>query len=242
MAKTEKKEVTAKTITEQLKEVEQKKTKAQLADDKRLYNRYKKQIDSAYKKMENCYLDTAIAIHSIYKKELYKLDNYKNIYDFAKENYDISRGTCSKFINICERFGVTGEAGTVVELQDKYKDYGVSKLGIMLTFPDVLLEQVKPEQSVRDLKQMAEDYRHSIDEQYQAVEAENKSLVETSVDASEAMNTPESSDVEIFSKDTFVCQAGSMDELNSLQEVVADTFKDVLKKHPTAKIRVNIVY
>lgn len=242
MAKTEKKEVTAKTITEQLKEVEQKKTKAQLADDKRLYNRYKKQIDSAYKKMENCYLDTAIAIHSIYKKELYKLDNYKNIYDFAKENYDISRGTCSKFINICERFGVTGEAGTVVELQDKYKDYGVSKLGIMLTFPDLLLEQVKPEQSVRDLKQMAEDYRHSIDEQYQAVEAENKSLVETSVDASEAMNTPEGSDVEIFSKDTFVCQAGSMDELNSLQEVVADTFKDVLKKHPTAKIRVNIVY
>lgn len=242
MAKVEKKEVTAKTIIEHLKDVEEKKTKSQLANDKKLYSRYKKQIDSAYKKMESSYLDTAIAIHSIYKKALYKIDNYKNIYDFAKENYDISRGTCSKFINICERFGVTGETGTVIGLQDKFKDFGVSKLGVMLTFPDVLIEQVAPEQSVRDLKQMAEDYIHSIDEQREAVESENKALIENVVDSSETMNTPEDSDVEVFSKDTFVCQAGSMDELASLQTVVADTFKDVLKKHPTAKIRVNIVY
>ena len=240
--KTEKKEITAKSITEHLQDVEEKRTKAQLANDKRLYNRYKKQIATAYKKMENCYLDTATAIHSIYKKELYKLDNFKNIYDFAKENYDISRGTCCKFINICERFGVIGETGTVVGLQDRFKEYGVSQLGVMLTFPDALLNQVQPTQSVRDLKQLVEDYKHSLEDQRQAVEVENKKLIESVIPEESSMNQPEKSDVEIMSKDTFVCQASSMEELLSLQEVVADTFKDVLKNHPTAKIRVNIVY
>ena len=239
MAKTEKKEITAKSITEHLQDVEEKRTKAQLANDKRLYNRYKKQIDTAYKKMENCYLDTAIAIHSIYKKELYKLDNFKNIYDFAKENYDISRGTCCKFINICERFGVIGETGTVIGLQDRFKEYGVSQLGVMLAFPEVLLNQVQPTQSVRDLKQMAGDYKHSLESQQGVIEATE----DTDTESEDApMNPPEESDVEVISKDTLVCQASSMKELLSLQEVIADTFKDVLKNHSTAKIRVNIVY
>ena len=98
----EKKEITAKSITEKLQDVEEKKTKAQLANDKSLYNKFLKQIDTAYGKAEKAYLDIAIAIHSIYKKELYKVENFKNIYDFVKEKYNYSRGTCNKYINICE--------------------------------------------------------------------------------------------------------------------------------------------
>lgn len=244
MAKTEKKEITAKSITEKLQDVEEKKTKAQIANDKRLYNKFLKQIDTAYGKAEKAYLDIAIAIHSIYKKELYKVENFKNIYDFVKEKYNYSRGTCNKYINICERFGVPGETGTVVGLQDKYAEYGVSKLGVMLCFPDNLLEQVEPSMSVRALKQLAEDYQNSLSDQRQAIETENKKMIDTVIgDAEEsAMNEPVSTDVEVMNKSTFVCQASTMNELLGLQEVMEDTFKDILKEHPQAKIRVNIVY
>ena len=244
MAKTEKKEITAKSITEKLQDVEEKKTKAQLANDKRLYNKFLKQIDTAYGKAEKAYLDIAIAIHSIYKKELYKVENFKNIYDFVKEKYNYSRGTCNKYINICERFGVTGETGTVVGLQDKYSQYGVSQLGIMLCFPDVLLEQVQPSMSVRALKQLAEDYQNSLSDQRQAIESENKDIIDTVVGESEdsAMNEPDTTSVEVMNKSTFVCQASTMSELLGLQEIMEDTFKDILKEHPRAKIRVNIVY
>ena len=244
MAKTEKKEITAKSITEKLQDVEEKKTKAQLANDKRLYNKFLKQIDTAYGKAEKAYLDIAIAIHSIYKKELYKVENFKNIYDFVKEKYNYSRGTCNKYINICERFGVTGETGTVVGLQDKYSQYGVSQLGIMLCFPDVLLEQVQPSMSVRALKQLAEDYQNSLSDQRQAIESENKDIIDTVVGESEdsAMNEPDTTGVEVMNKSTFVCQASTMSELLGLQEIMEDTFKDILKEHPEAKIRVNIVY
>ena len=244
MAKTEKKEITAKSITEKLQDVEEKKTKAQLANDKRLYNKFLKQIDTAYGKAEKAYLDIAIAIHSIYKKELYKVENFKNIYDFVKEKYNYSRGTCNKYINICERFGVTGETGTVVGLQDKYSEYGVSKLGVMLSFPDNLLEQVEPSMSVRALKQLAEDYQNSLSDQRQAIESENKKMIDTVVGESEdsAMNEPDTADIEVMNKSTFVCQASTMNELLGLQEVMEDAFKDILKEHPQAKIRVNIVY
>lgn len=244
MAKTEKKEITAKSITEKLQDVEEKKTKAQLANDKRLYNKFLKQIDTAYGKAEKAYLDIAIAIHSIYKKELYKVENFKNIYDFVKEKYNYSRGTCNKYINICERFGVTGETGTVVGLQDKYVEYGVSKLGVMLCFPDNLLEQVEPSMSVRALKQLAEDYQNSLSDQRQAIETENENMVDVVIGDTEesAMNEPDSTNVEVLNKSTFVCQASTMNELLGLQEVMEDTFKDILKEHPQAKIRVNIVY
>ena len=244
MAKTEKKEITAKSITEKLQDVEEKKTKAQIANDKRLYNKFLKQIDTAYGKAEKAYLDIAIAIHSIYKKELYKVENFKNIYDFVKEKYNYSRGTCNKYINICERFGVTGETGTVVGLQDKYVEYGVSKLGVMLCFPDNLMEQVEPSMSVRALKQLAEDYQNSLSDQRQAIETENKKMIDTVIgDVEEsAMNEPVSTDVEVMNKSTFVCQASTMNELLGLQEVMEDIFKDILKEHPQAKIRVNIVY
>ena len=48
----EKKEITAKSITEKLQDVEEKKTKAQLANDKSLYNKFLKQIDTAYGKAD----------------------------------------------------------------------------------------------------------------------------------------------------------------------------------------------
>ena len=109
----------ADTITQQLKVIEEKNNKVQLAEDRRLYKRFKGQIDKAYQKMETSYLETAFALHAIYKHKLYHLDNYKNIYDFAKENYNIARGTCNNFINICEKFGTLNENGNVMELSDK---------------------------------------------------------------------------------------------------------------------------
>ena len=242
MSKTEKNEVTAKSITTQLQEVEEKNKKAMSANDKRLYTRFKKQIDTAYKKMETCYLDTATAIHSIYSKELYKIDNFKNIYDFAKENYNISRGTCSKFINICAKFGVMNENGTVTGLQERFQAYGVSQLGVMLSFPDVLLNQCNPEMSVRDLKQLGEDFKHSLNGQQEAIDSASDVVDSEAMNAPDAPDAETDAEMEVLSKNTFVCQATTMEELLSLQEVVKESFEDVLKKHPTAKIRVNIVY
>lgn len=94
------------------------------------------------------------------------------------------------------------------------------------------------------MKQLAEDYQNSLSDQRQVIETENKKMIDAVIgDAEEsAMNEPVSTDVEVMNKSTFVCQASTMNELLGLQEVMEDSFKDILKVHPQAKIRVNIVY
>ena len=243
MKETEKKkEVTAKSITKQLKEVQEKNAKAQVANDKRLYARYKKQIETAYGKMETCYLDTAVAIHSIYQQQLYKLDNYKNIYDFAKENYDISRGTCSKFINICERFGAINENGNVIGLQERFENFGVSQLGAMLPMPDCLLEQCDCKMSVRALKQLCEDYKESLNAHQEVLEGAEIDVVDSENIVDTGMNEPVESVVDVTDNKTFVCQASTFEEFAKLQDVIKESFEDVLKKYPHAKISVDIIF
>lgn len=243
MKETEKKkEVTAKSITKQLKEVQEKNMKVQVANDKRLYARYKKQIETAYGKMETCYLDTAVAIHSIYHQQLYKLDNYKNIYDFAKENYDISRGTCSKFINICERFGAINENGNVIGLQERYNDFSVSQLGVMLPMPDCLLEQCDNKMSVRALKQLCEDYKESLNSHQEVIEGVKSDLIDSENIVNTGMNEPVETIIDVTDNKSFICQASSFEEFVQLQDIVKESYADILKKYPHAKIHVEITY
>lgn len=243
MKETEKKkEVTAKSITKQLKEVQEKNMKVQVANDKRLYARYKKQIETAYGKMETCYLDTAVAIHSIYHQQLYKLDNYKNIYDFAKENYDISRGTCSKFINICERFGAINENGNVIGLQERFENFGVSQLGAMLPMPDSLLEQCDCKMSVRALKQLCEDYKESLSAHQEVLEGAEIDVVDSEDIVDTSMNDSVDTIIDVTDNKTFICQASSFDEFVQLQDIVKESYADILKKYPHAKIHVEITY
>lgn len=240
----------ADTITQQLKVIEEKNNKVQLAEDRRLYKRFKGQIDKAYQKMETSYLETAFAVHAIYKRKLYHLDNYKNIYDFAKENYNIARGTCNNFINICEKFGVLNENGNVMELSDKYKGYGISQLAVMLAFPKELLDKCSPECSVRDLKKLRQDY-----ESVRAIEVEpsaslpdstpgtpdenpgiqdNQGNTETpdkagSPDITNTQGTTEKLDIPSSQNSIFLCEASSFENLVALQEIIQDAFSDIAK-------------
>lgn len=226
--KEEKKEVTAQSITESLKKAEEQNAKQTLANDKRLYTRFKKQIDNAYTKMESCYLDTAIAIHSIYSKKLYKLDNFKNIYDFAKQNYDIARGTTNGFINICERFGRVGENGTVVELLPEYQPYSISKLKIMLRFPKELLAECSPDMSVRELQKKGKEFEQGLlTENIPEDEIDVPDDIVDEPKENVPINKPEKADIEESEDRVFVCLAHTVEELLSLQEVIADALKDI---------------
>ena len=140
------------------------------SDVGQMYKYYKKRIEKAYNRMEHSYLETAVALHAIYHKELYRLDGYKNIYEFAEENYNISRGTCHNFLSICEKFGKLDAQGLVVGLLDRYGTYSVSQLAVMQAFPQELLNQCNDEMSVRELKRMKQAYEKGLTASQQKLE------------------------------------------------------------------------
>lgn len=140
------------------------------SDKGQMYQYYKKRIEKAYYRMEHSYLETAVALHAIYNKELYRLDGYKNIYEFAEENYNISRGTCHNFLSICGKFGKLDSQGLVVGLLDCYGTYSVSQLAVMQTFPQELLNQCNDGMSVRELKRMKQAYEKGLTASQQELE------------------------------------------------------------------------
>lgn len=240
----QKTEITASTIITQLKEIDEKNSKAELAEDKRLYNRFKKQIDKAYVSMEKSYLDTALALHSIYSRKLYKLDGFANIYDFAQDTYGIKKTTCNSFINICEKFGLPNENGTMIKLQDSYVDYKPSQLMVMVAFPQDLLNKCDKDMTVRQLKQMFKEYKEDLN----ALEMDN-SVIDVTEESSEVsehsekMNEPESLDIDKDCNDLFVAKANDFEEFLNMQEIIEEALEDVKKAgKKKAKLEVRIVF
>lgn len=241
MGTNEKKEITAQSITEHLKEAEANNTKKLLVNDKRLYIKFKKQIDKAYENMEKSYFDTASAIHAIYTKQLYKIDNFKNIYDFAKQNYNIARGTTSNFINICDKFGQVNENGTVIGILPAYDAYSVSKLAVMLKFPKELLDKCNPEMSVRELKKLGKEYEENLIAEEISDDAFD--IPDDIVDEPEKnvpINEPEKADIEESDNKVFVCQAKTIEELLSLQDLIADTLRDIREGNGKENAVINV--
>lgn len=78
----------------------------------------------------------AANLYIIHRKKLYEIDDFKNIYDYAKERFDISRGTVSDSIGVFERFG-NKEA---YKIEGKYAEYNFSTLMRMKKLTDEEIE------------------------------------------------------------------------------------------------------
>lgn len=98
----------------------------------------------------------AFSIHTIYTKKLYRVDGYKNVYNYALERYGLSRTTCNDFINMVERFGkISGnEKECITEIRPEYELYGNSQLLAMKGYNDAEIKDAKinPSMSVREIK------------------------------------------------------------------------------------------
>lgn len=79
---------------------------------------------------------------------------YDNVNDFAKAEYGIDNTQVSRFIHIYERFGVPGEA----RLQEHYINHGVAKLGIMLTLPDYINEDISAGYSKTEINTIKKEF------------------------------------------------------------------------------------
>ncbi|MBE5846740.1 MAG: hypothetical protein E7300_03595 [Lachnospiraceae bacterium] len=85
------------------------------------------------------------------EQKMYEEDGYSDLYDFARDKFNITRTTASRFISICERFSVNNNSP---ELDDKYSEYGVSQLFEMLPMNDKEIEKVTPDMPVGKIREL----------------------------------------------------------------------------------------
>lgn len=122
-------------------------------EDRKCYRQFCKDINSHLKKIKTSFFAIASTLYNIYKRKLYEIEGYSNIYDMAKDKFQISRGLCHEYISICDRFGIIDEQ-KCTDLQPEYKEYEPSKLAVMAKLSNESLKSINPGMSVRDIKKI----------------------------------------------------------------------------------------
>lgn len=130
-------------------------------EDKLQYRKYDAVIKKGVTSINKSTLDIACAIFQIHNLKLFKVEGFKNIYDYCSAKYALSRGHVNNCVQIVARFANRIEDGETfrTEIDERYRDYSITKLIVMRPFTDEQLKEIKPEMSVRLIQKTLEKYK-----------------------------------------------------------------------------------
>ncbi len=93
-------------------------------------------------------------------EELFREKGYADVFDFAKQTFNISRTWAVRFMQINDTYSIDGNSP---EIQEKYRGYGSSKLSEMLTLPEEIREEVPKSATVKEIREAKEVVRETED-------------------------------------------------------------------------------
>ena len=82
--------------------------------------------------------------------ELYKLEGFKNFYDFTFSAFQLSKSHTIRLVNIYKRFPIDG-----------YDKFSFSQLTEMLSLPDYKLASIRPEMTVKQIREIKKESKNS---------------------------------------------------------------------------------
>lgn len=116
------------------------------------YQAFKRDMDEAIRSTCKDFVKVGYYLKEARDTGILKESGYTSMKDFAKAEYGIDASTASRFISICEKYSVNGDSMT---LKGNYGRFEVSKLSDMLMLPDSIAEELPPEvtrKEIRDIK------------------------------------------------------------------------------------------
>lgn len=128
------------------------------------YEEAKASISGSIKSMARSFVAVGFYLKHIRDHEFYLEDGYQDIWEFAKETYGMSRSTASRWMAINDRFSVGGNSPN---LADGYAVFGKSQLQEMLSLPEDKLQDVTPDMTVREIRELKEPAEQKPDEEEQ---------------------------------------------------------------------------
>ena len=101
--------------------------------------------------IKRSFISAGYYLKYIRDKELYLEEGYASIWEFAEDNYGITRSTCSRWMSMNDKFSKNGNTPI---LADEYKSFGKSQLQEMLYLEDEQLEEVTPGMTVKEIREL----------------------------------------------------------------------------------------
>lgn len=109
-------------------------------------------LDNEVSNVNQSMLKIAFQIHWIYEHTVYQDLGYNNIYDFVNERYGMSRGSCSNYINVINRYCKRNDEQVLEELEEQFLPYTFSQLVVMIDLSNEEINKISPDTSVRNIQ------------------------------------------------------------------------------------------
>lgn len=145
--------------------------------DLRSFNSLKNAIEKGFSKASEAYVAIGCALWQIQRNEYYRIDNYKNVAEFALDAYEIKKAATYNYIKVIDKFGVI-ENDKALGLREEFKAFKCSQLVAMLTFTPEQIEQVQPDWTVRKITEFGKALPTSTDIEDDEEDGEDSETVE----------------------------------------------------------------
>lgn len=113
------------------------------------YESSKRYIVNDMKSMAQNYLKLGFHLWEVQDMKYYEAGGYENVYDFALEEFGLSKSAVSRSIGICLAFSKDGHS---MYLDDKYSEYSYSQLTEMLSMNPEERRIVKKDMTVKQIR------------------------------------------------------------------------------------------
>ncbi len=174
-------------------------------------------ISIAINDVSQNFYDIACAIYYVDRNNLFAIDGYKGIGDYAESKYSFSKSKTSQFINVVEVFGQKADGYIVDEykrvIADEWISYGWSKLSIMAYLSGENLKKITPSMSFKDISAIWDAQKKQ--EKLEKDGIDEKRLSDNSSDTSGNTDSSNDSDNE-FDGTTKITMIRSFTDLDSL--------------------------
>ena len=115
------------------------------------YREAKEIIRNKLQGMTQNFIGIGFYLRQIKETEGFRKDGYESIYEMAEDQYGIKRSTAIRWMQMNEKFS---QGGYSPFLDSSYKDFGKSQLQEMLYLDSEQLEEVSPEMTVREIREI----------------------------------------------------------------------------------------
>lgn len=191
--------------------------------DLRTYNSLMNGIEKGFAKASEAYITIGCALYQIHHNEYFRIDNYKNIAEFALDKYELKKATTHNYIRVIERFGNIVD-GKPIGLKEEFKPFKCSQLVAMLNFTPDQIAEVEPDWTTRKIVEFGKNPLLTNDSEEETDEniIDSEATVSEEVVDSDTMPAPE-----IETGRAFLTTCNSFDELIKNREVFENAFNDM---------------
>lgn len=125
------------------------------------YDETKRFLDVHTRQMSSSFVAIGFGLKRVRDNEMYLGDGYKNIWEFAKDRYNLSRSTAKRWMEMNDKYSQDGNSPV---LADRYKNFGKSQLQEMLYLTDEQAAEVTEDMTVKEIRELRKPAEEEVEQ------------------------------------------------------------------------------